>query len=254
MEESGAELVPQVRRGDPRAADRLVERYLRAGRAVALAVTGIEADADDVCQAWWARLGRVSGRCSRCQPDMGRLRSDMHRTLAHATALAALSAVWTAAAAQTDDTVPVPAENRPSAGAEVPPPGATAPPSTRYTLTQVDGKPLPFVVENGWRCREEVTAATLTLGGGRWRLETVTRERCGDRIEEERDDDDGSYTRERETIHFLDDDGRANTDRWWSIGTDIELDELRTGIVSHLGTLTAVLGDGQTTLVFRPRR
>ena len=50
MEETDAELVLGVRRGDRRAADRLLERYMRACRAVALAVTGNEADADDVCQ------------------------------------------------------------------------------------------------------------------------------------------------------------------------------------------------------------
>ncbi|HWB41962.1 MAG TPA: RNA polymerase sigma factor [Gemmatimonadales bacterium] len=50
MDETDAELVHSVRQGDRRAAGRLLERYLRACRAVALAVTGVEADADDVCQ------------------------------------------------------------------------------------------------------------------------------------------------------------------------------------------------------------
>jgi RNA polymerase sigma-70 factor (ECF subfamily) len=50
MEETDAELVLGVRRGDRRAAGRLLERYMRACRAVALAVTGSEADADDICQ------------------------------------------------------------------------------------------------------------------------------------------------------------------------------------------------------------
>lgn len=50
MDETDSDLVHLVRRGDRRAAGRLVERYLRACRAVALAVTGDEADADDVCQ------------------------------------------------------------------------------------------------------------------------------------------------------------------------------------------------------------
>ena len=60
MEESDAELVRRVRQGDHGAADRLLGRYLRACRAVALAVTGSEADADDVCQdAFVAAIGRV---------------------------------------------------------------------------------------------------------------------------------------------------------------------------------------------------
>ena len=50
MEESDAALVARVRAGDARAADWLLERYFRACRAVALAVTGNEADADDACQ------------------------------------------------------------------------------------------------------------------------------------------------------------------------------------------------------------
>ena len=50
MEEPDADLVLAVRRGDRSAADRLLRRYLRACRAVALAVTGSEVDADDVCQ------------------------------------------------------------------------------------------------------------------------------------------------------------------------------------------------------------
>lgn len=50
MEETDAALVARVRAGDARAADRLLERYLRACRAIALAVTRNEADADDACQ------------------------------------------------------------------------------------------------------------------------------------------------------------------------------------------------------------
>lgn len=60
MDETDAELVQHVRRGDRRAAGRLIERYLRACRAVALAVTGVEADADDVCQdAFVAAIERI---------------------------------------------------------------------------------------------------------------------------------------------------------------------------------------------------
>ncbi|HYH80101.1 MAG TPA: sigma-70 family RNA polymerase sigma factor [Longimicrobium sp.] len=48
--ETDAQLVARVRRGDRAAAGALAERYLRACRAVALAVTGDPSDADDVCQ------------------------------------------------------------------------------------------------------------------------------------------------------------------------------------------------------------
>ena len=50
MRASDAERVRRVRRGEPAAAGELAERYLRAARAVALALTRSEPDADDVCQ------------------------------------------------------------------------------------------------------------------------------------------------------------------------------------------------------------
>lgn len=50
MGETDAELVARVRRGDRAAGGRLLERYLRACRAVALAIIGDEADAEDICQ------------------------------------------------------------------------------------------------------------------------------------------------------------------------------------------------------------
>jgi len=60
MEETDADLVARVRLGDRRAADLLLRRYLRSCRAVALAVTGSEADADDACQdAFVAAMERI---------------------------------------------------------------------------------------------------------------------------------------------------------------------------------------------------
>lgn len=65
--ETDAQLVARVRRGDRAAAGALADRYLRACRAVALAVTGDESDADDVCQdAFVAAIERIDG-CR--QPD-----------------------------------------------------------------------------------------------------------------------------------------------------------------------------------------
>jgi RNA polymerase sigma-70 factor, ECF subfamily len=55
-----AELVVRARRGDPSAIDQLVRRHLRAAYAVALAVLGRPADADDVAQeAFVAALERL---------------------------------------------------------------------------------------------------------------------------------------------------------------------------------------------------
>ena len=65
--ETDAQLVARVRRGDRAAAGTLAGRYLRACRAVALAVTGDEADADDVCQdAFVAAIEKIDD-CR--QPD-----------------------------------------------------------------------------------------------------------------------------------------------------------------------------------------
>jgi RNA polymerase sigma-70 factor (ECF subfamily) len=50
MPETDAELVGLVRRGSRDGAGRLIKRYLRGSRAVALAILGDETGADDVCQ------------------------------------------------------------------------------------------------------------------------------------------------------------------------------------------------------------
>jgi RNA polymerase sigma-70 factor (ECF subfamily) len=62
MEETDADLVGRVRLGDHGAADLLLRRYIRSCRAVALAVTGSEADADDACQdAFVTAMERIDG-------------------------------------------------------------------------------------------------------------------------------------------------------------------------------------------------
>jgi hypothetical protein len=129
-------------------------------------------------------------------------------------------------------------------------PSSAAAPSV-YRLAQVGGKALPVEVEKGWRCREDVTAGTLTLGNdGRWVLETEKRETCGDRTREELESDDGRYKAEGQTLRFFDEDGEQNS-KDWSIGKDIDLDDLTTGSIAGDGTLTVQLADEQTTLVFR---
>ena len=63
--ETDATLVAWVRRGDRAAAGRLAERYLRGCRAVALAIVGEPADAEDVCQdAFVAAIERID-HCRR---------------------------------------------------------------------------------------------------------------------------------------------------------------------------------------------
>jgi hypothetical protein len=96
---------------------------------------------------------------------------------------------------------------------------AQSPAPTRYTLVEVRGKALPATVETELRCREDVTAATLSLSGdGRWLLETATKEICGDRTEEDSDRDHGTYTMEGQKLSFRDDDGRENHDSGSGVG------------------------------------
>jgi len=118
-------------------------------------------------------------------------------------------------------------------------------------LCRWGGDTLPARVEKEWRCHEDVAAGRLSLRQDwRWLLETTTREVCDDRVDEDHDTDDGTYKTQGQTLRFLDDDGRENIDRGWGIGTDIDLDDLRTGTLASDGTLTVKLADG-TPLVFR---
>jgi hypothetical protein len=174
--------------------------------------------------------------------------TNSNRPLAAVAALAALSLTVTAAAgaqatpATPDSTGP----SRSAAGAV-----AAAPSETRYVLVDVGGKALPVEIDKGWRCREDVTAGTLLLReDGHWRLETSVREICGDRPEMEHEDDDGTYRAEGTTLHFLDDDGNRNHADW-SLGGEIDLDELDQGTMADGGTLTVRLADEETVLRFR---
>lgn len=73
---------------------------------------------------------------------------------------------------------------------------------------------------------------------------------CGSRTKTEVETDDGRYTTEGQTLRFFDEDGEENT-KEWSIGKDIDLDDLRLGTLGGDGTLTVQLADEETTLVFR---
>lgn len=117
-----------------------------------------------------------------------------------------------------------------------------------YRLVSVAGKTLPATVEDGLVCREEVTAGTLTLRpDSTWLLETTKREVCAGRTETESDTEDGRYTMQGQTIRFLDDDGKPDTDD----DDDDDLDDLTTGTIGTNETLTAKLEDNRTTVVFR---
>jgi hypothetical protein len=132
-----------------------------------------------------------------------------------------------------------------------PPPAEIRQLITNYALVEVGGKSLPTLIEQEWRCHKDVIAGTLVLsGGGRWLLETVTREVCGDHASSRRSSDYGIYRTEAGTMHFFEEDGRESTKGGWSFFRNIDLDEIKTGTIESDGMLTVRLSDGHE-LVFR---
>ena len=117
-----------------------------------------------------------------------------------------------------------------------------------YRLVEVAGSALPAEVERDRSCREQVTAGTLTLGADSlWSLRYTKREVCGDRTEEEQEDETGRYSMDRGTIRFHDDDDDNDRDD----DDDIDVDDLDTATLGPDGRLTARLEDGRTAVVFR---
>jgi hypothetical protein len=73
---------------------------------------------------------------------------------------------------------------------------------------------------------------------------------CGDRTEEDPDDEDGTWKAQGNTLRFYDDDGRENADDR-DRHDDDDLDDLTSGTLRDDGTLTVQLADDETTLLFR---
>ena len=117
-----------------------------------------------------------------------------------------------------------------------------------YQLVQVDGSDLPAVFEEDGQCREEIVSGTLTLAAdGTWSLDILERDVCGDRIDEGREREDGRYTVAGDEITFLDEDGDPeDTDE----NKRPDIDDLISGTRDG-DTLTVLLDDGRTQLVFR---
>lgn len=136
--------------------------------------------------------------------------------------------------------------------------GQAAAQDRTYRLAEVDGRPLPVTVEEEDGCREEVAAAALTLrADGEWLLEVDERETCGDAVEEETEEESGTYTTEGDTVRFLDDDADEDDDEEDEAEGDeddedeLDLDDLDVGTIGGDG-LTVRLEDDRATLVFRP--
>lgn len=127
--------------------------------------------------------------------------------------------------------------------------GAQVASQETYQLAQVAGQALPVVTEENGDCRDELSAATLTLDtDGTWTLVTTEREVCGQDVDEDEDREDGRYTVDGQTIHFTDDDGNVAT----ADGDDseLEVDDLVHATRTADG-LTVQVADGDTQLQFR---
>ena len=104
------------------------------------------------------------------------------------------------------------------------------------------GSALPVQVDKGWRCRDSLTSATLTLGSDSlWILQYTEREVCRDRAEVEEDHERGRYSVVADTIRFHGDDDRDDD--------ALELDELAVATLAADGTLTGRLS--RRMVVFR---
>ncbi len=135
-----------------------------------------------------------------------------------------------------------------------------------WQLAEVNGMALPALIEqDGENCREEVTSGSLTLeSDGGWTLVTQEREVCGDKVEEDSEEEDGRYSTQGVTVTFTegdddtddddaDDDDTDDDDADDDDGDDDDrgdADDLASGTRSG-STLTVRLEDGNTVLLFR---
>lgn len=117
-------------------------------------------------------------------------------------------------------------------------------PSEVFRLTEVGGQPLPVSYPEEDGCEEEILGATLFLeADGEWELELRKREICGEEVEDDEDEEEGTYTVDGSTYRFVGpEDGTPGPG-------EIEIESLREGRLAG-DVLTARLADG-TTVVFR---
>jgi hypothetical protein len=126
-----------------------------------------------------------------------------------------------------------------------------------YRLTELDGVPVPAVVDidDEGRCRQELYSAALTLRrNGTWGLVSRNRDVCyGDLVRDFDDDfDEGTYVLTGSTILFFDEDGRIPADRDLDVyRDDVEIDDLEVGTLSP-NALSVRLDDG-VIATFRKR-
>ena len=76
-------------------------------------------------------------------------------------------------------------------------------PAEVFRLTEVGGQSLPVSYPEEQGCTEEVLGATLALeADGEWEMRMDKREICGDAVSEDEDVEEGTYTREGQTLRF----------------------------------------------------
>ena len=160
-------LVTRARAGDEGAYAALVRRHLPAALAVARAITGHAADAEDVCQDAFAA---VLGRLERCRPDTFRawlLRCVRNRAVSHRRWRRVRAAVALGTA---------PGEHDPPSGAENPHAAAERA-DLRARLeaalaTLPDWQRAVVILHDveGWRHREIGAALGIAAGTSRVRL------------------------------------------------------------------------------------
>lgn len=121
-----------------------------------------------------------------------------------------------------------------------------AEPGERFRLTEVGGRPLPVSYPEEQGCTEEIRSATLELeADGEWEMTMTKREVCGDRVEDDEDVEEGTYTVTGQTYRFRSPRGDAGAPG----PGEIEIESLAEGTLDG-DVLTARLEDG-TTVVFR---
>lgn len=117
-------------------------------------------------------------------------------------------------------------------------------PAEVFRLTEVSGQPLPVSYPEEQGCTEEVMGATLALeADGEWEMRMDKREICGDAVSEDEDVEEGTYTREGQTLRF------AIPQSTGAAPGEIEIENLAEGVLAG-DVLSARLTDG-TTVTFR---
>lgn len=119
-------------------------------------------------------------------------------------------------------------------------------PAEMFTLTDIGGQPLPVTYPEEAGCQEELLSATLSLeADGEWDMNMTKREICGDAVEEDEDEEEGSYTVNGSSYAFESPQVSAGGNN----AGEIEIEQMQQGTLEG-DVLTVQLRDG-TVLRFQ---